>query len=74
MCGDGKYLILKMGHLKFKFSAPLMITTKRMSRPGDGLFASPPGGGELPSKELFEVQRYLAERLVHHPQLDDVVR
>lgn len=42
MGGDGKYLIPKMGHLKFKFNTPLMITTKRMSRPGDGHFAPPP--------------------------------
>jgi len=32
------------------------------------------GEGQLPSQELLEVQRYLSERLVHHPQLDDVVR
>jgi len=28
----------------------------------------------LASQDLFEVQRYLAERLVHHLQLDDVIR
>jgi len=31
-------------------------------------------GGQLPSQELLEVQRYLSERLVHHLQLNDVVR
>lgn len=30
--------------------------------------------GSLSSQELLEVQRYLAEWFVHHPQLDDVVR